>query len=153
METPEYQKIEDEVKKSLNTPGKLKELSENENWKVRFVLAESLKITPDMPEELLKEAKEVAEKLLHDEKWKVRFAIAENSNIEPNFFKGLAEELKRDKDWRVVLLGLERNHNTPKEIIDWINNDKKEILYKLGLLAEFYERRREGHTIEGLLRH
>jgi len=137
VETPEYQKIEDDVEKSLNTPGKLKELAKDKNWKVRTALAEKLEITPDMPEELVKEAKKVAKKLLHDHVWAVRFAIAQNSSIEPNFFKELAEELKMDKDWRVAILGLVINDNTPKEVLDWIEKNKKELLERLEQIIDF----------------
>ena len=137
METPEYQKIEDDVEKSLNTPGKLKELVKDKNWMVRAALAEKLKITPDMPEELVKEAKKVAKKLLHDHAWAVRFAIARNSSIEPNFFKELAEKLKMDKDWRVAILGLGTNDNTPKEITDWMEENKKGLLERLEQIIDF----------------
>jgi len=139
METSEYQKIEDEVEKSLNTPtpGTLKELAKNKNWMVRLALAANLKITSDMPEELLKEAKEVAEKLLHDHVWAVRVALAQNSDIEPNFFRSLAEKLKKDKDWRVVILGLGLNDNTPEETNQWLEENKKELLGRLKLIADF----------------
>jgi len=132
----EFQKIEDEVKKSLNAPGKIKELVNSENWMERFALAELLKITPDMPEESLKEAKEAAEKLKHDPEWAVRFELALQRNIEPNFFKEIiAEELKKDKDWRVVM-GLLRNDNTPEEIISWIKENRKDVLEKMDILEK-----------------
>jgi len=132
VETPEYQKIEDDVEKSLDTPGKLKELAENKDWRVRFALALSLTITSDMPEELLKEAKEVAEKLLlHDRMWAVRLALAQNSDIEPNFFAKLAEKLAEDKDWRVKIFGLGFNENTPKELGDRVVKENKKVLEEL----------------------
>ena len=134
METPEYQKIEDDVEKSLNTPGKLKELAKNKDWKVRLALAESLKIKPDMPEELVKEAKKVAEGLLHDRGWAVRVALAQNSNIEPNFFKELAEELANDKDWRVKIFGLGFNDNIPEEISKRVVKENEGLLVRLAKL-------------------
>jgi len=134
METPEYQKIEDDVEKSLNTPGKLKELAKNKDWKVRLALAESLKIKPDMPEELVKEAKKVAEGLLHDRGWAVRVALAQNSNIEPNFFKELAEELANDKDWRVKIFGLGFNVYIPKEISKRVVKENEGLLVRLAKL-------------------
>jgi len=49
MESPQYGEIEDKVEKSLNTPGKIKELVNSKNWMERLALAELLKITPDIP--------------------------------------------------------------------------------------------------------
>jgi len=136
VESPEFEKIEDEVKKSLNAPGKIKELANSENWMERFALAELLKITPDMSEESLKEAKAAVEKLKHDPEWAVRFALAVRRDIEPNFFKEvIAEELKKDKDWRVVM-GLLSNDNTPKEIISWIKENRKDVLEKMAILEK-----------------
>jgi len=147
METPEYQKIEDEVEKSLNTPGKLKELAKNENWMVRLALAANLKITQDMPEELVKEAKEVAEKLLHDHVWAVRLALAENSDIEPNFFAKLAEKLAKDKDWRVKILGLGFNDNTPDELGDRVVKENKKVLERVTELFGTQEDMKELQSI------
>jgi len=138
--TPEYEKIEDKVREileeSLNTPGKIEELANSENWMERLALAELLEITPDMPEKLVKEAKEAAKKLAHDPVWTVRFMLAAISNIEPNFFKEIAKELKNDKDWRVVI-GLLLNDNTPEEIISWIEKNKKKVLGELERLVDF----------------
>jgi len=135
MGSPEYEEIEDKVERSLNTPGKINELVNSKNWMKRLALANLLKITPDMPEELVKEAKKAAEKLSHDPVWAVRFILAMRSDIEPGFFKEIAEELKNDKDWRVII-GLASNEKTPKEIISWIEEHKKKVLEELEKLPD-----------------
>jgi len=134
MESPQFEEIEDKVKKSLNTPGEIEKLVNSKDWMERLALADLLEITPDMPEELVKEAKKAAEKLSHDPMWAVKFVLAARSNIEPNFFKEIAEKLKKDKDWRVVM-GLVFNENTPDEITSWIEEHKKKVLEELEELA------------------
>jgi len=132
VKSPEYEEIEDKVERSLNTPGKINELVNSKNWMERLTLAECLEITPDMPEESLKEAKNAAKKLAHDSVWAVRCVLAMRSDIEPGFFKEIAEELKKDKDWRVII-GLASNEKTPKEIISWIEEHNKKVLKRLQL--------------------
>jgi len=152
--TPDYEEIKDKIEKVLMDPASLRNLVENLQHKkpivplifaeskeavetlqdnetiVRLILAESLKITPDMPEELVKELDELAEILTNDPEWSIRRTIAQSSDIEPNFFEKLAEKLKNDKDWRVIVALIE-NHNTPKEIRKKLEKENKELLKEL----------------------
>jgi len=117
MWTDEHIQIRAEVEENLNRPDILKKLAKNKDPIIRLIVAESIKITPDMPEELVKELDELAEILTNDPFWLVKFGVAGNNNIKSDIFGKLAEKLKNDKDWRVIV-ELIANPNTPTRICD-----------------------------------
>jgi len=125
--TDEHIQIRAEVEENLNRPDILKKLAKNKDPIIRLIVAESLKITPDMPEELVKELDELAEILTNDPFWLVKFGVAGNNNIKSDIFGKLAEKLKNDKDWRVIG-ELIANPNTPTRIRDELVEKYEEII-------------------------
>jgi len=126
-----YKQVKAEVEKNLKTPDKLKKIvAETDDPIVGAIVAETLRVTPDMPDKSVKEIVELAENLGNSSHWFVRAKLvgnekladglwfrardagntnikegAENTNINikdtfENFEK-LREKLKNDPDWRV----------------------------------------------------
>ena len=123
-----YKPVKAEVEKNLEKPDKLAELSKSEDPIERGIVAGSLRVTPNMPEESVKKIEEIAEALGNDSHWYVRARLLENKRLEYGLwglatpstffgvvrdagntniksiyenFKKLREKLKNDPDWRV----------------------------------------------------
>jgi len=77
-----YEPVKAEIKKNLETPDKLVEFEKSEDPIVRGILAGSLRVTPNMPEELVKKIVEIAEALGNDPHWYVRAKLLENKELE-----------------------------------------------------------------------
>jgi len=118
-----YKQVKAEVKKNLETPDELEKLAKNEDPIVRGIVAGSLRVTREMPKELVKKIVEIAEALGNDSHWYVRTKLLENrtfehclsfraehgTNIEDyEKFKKLKEKLKNDPDWRVAIEAMRR---------------------------------------------
>ena len=77
-----YEPVKAEIKKNLETPDKLVEFEKSEDPIVRGILAGSLRVTPNMPKELVKKIVEIAEALGNDPHWYVRAKLLENKKLE-----------------------------------------------------------------------
>jgi|GEM_PF-4918204 len=77
-----YEPVKAEIKKNLETPDKLVAFEKSEDPIVRGILAGSLRVTPNMPEELVKKIVEIAEALGNDPHWYVRAKLLENKKLE-----------------------------------------------------------------------
>jgi len=157
-----YRVVRGEVKQSLNRPDELEKFTNRKDPIVKRIVGEELTITPDMPEELVKELVKVAEKLTEDAPmadskyacpdWFATAGLAENTNIESDIFGKLAEKLSRYRHWRVQTV-LIANPNTPTMIREQLKKDNAELLDELGKLSDSGAMEEFFGLMEFLLRH
>jgi len=115
-----YKQVKAEVEKNLKTPDKLKKIvAETDDPIVVAIVAETLRVTPDMPDKSVKKIVKLAENLGNYPHWFVRSRLLENEKLADGLwfrargagntnikdisenFKELIEKLKNDQDWRV----------------------------------------------------
>jgi len=128
-----YKRVRAKVEENLNRPDKLEKLAKSEDPIVRGIVAESLTITPDMPEELVKKLVELAEKLANDPEWFVRAKLAGNTNIKSDIFVKLVEKLAEDKHWFVILSVMGNDH-APLKIREKLLEDNAKLVEDLNCL-------------------
>jgi len=139
-----YKQVKAEVEKNLKTPDKLKKIvAETDDPIVVAIVAETLRVTPDMPDKSVKKIVKLAENLGNYPHWFVRSRLLENEKLADGLWfrargagntntniKDISENFKELIEKLANVLRREGNTNIKdisenfKELIEKLKNDQ-----------------------------